>query len=989
MNISKKLLCLLLLCAVMFSAMFSSCDVTSDTSDDKSNDASGDISQNKSDNSDFDADVDACVTNEDGSSGAEIDYKDVKTLPAEYGCILMQPSSTVPFALEEGSFAVTVKRRIKNGGFEVVESGAEKISTKYFTLIFKGESNIEFAKREFAAGKVCMMYNTDKITRFGKGYGMVIGKTDYAVDAINPDTAANGISVYDENYGFGVSPEYDGDFVDILVFEGYVLKKNPENTTCVMPFPNGCLIRFAGDAAKYAESVSEGDAVETVGFDVECSPREYVLINGCKVEIAYHNEYRSAVSYAVLYDGDFAYDSTETNIWGAEVAVDKDGYITEIVVGNTEGVSGNTHIPEGGFVLSSGHSVYSSYMTSAKIGDKAEYTQKDGVYRHRRIYDVRFNEYGEESEEYISVISRDVANRTRQITNAVHYVVDAEGYVTEISDRPVDIPDGGFVIVATGMKKTEIKRFCDVGDKVVRTGTINSLFVLKTTAKQTIDNMLSELKNEIAEAKTDMKLLDFEAIDNAVLTIEGHLAGGETKLIEAAKALEDLKDMLTPSITVWERSAWVIDTDQNLADIKRTVAYAKGLGINTLILSPFRNTYALYDTNVEHLLRSKELPDLDVLQAYIDECHANDMKLIFMLCCFDTAKPSSAYEDEHFVNYFGDKLLLSKTGRDAAYFYSDASYKLNPYDSEIREFFKAIIKEVVAKYDVDGIQLDSIRFPLPTYYDDEKYEDQGYNDDIIAAFQKQYRTSKNPKDMSTKDPMWEKWCAFRRDIITSFVKEAGRLCGDIYFSVTCFASYTDRQMYVFQDVEKWAEKGYIDAVYPMIYTSSAEEFITNASTLIEGVGDSCRVVLGVGTYDGETDEVLKKQLDFAYRSGCEGISVFALQYIQSCYFDEFYKNTFRDAATNTLDTDKAFNAYAEMLLKKIDTVYSYLYPDADLSAVRAHLETMTADVTFKTAKKQFEKALSLMQSSNAADEIKQDFAKEISNISGMIAKAKK
>lgn len=987
MSISKKTICLLMLCTLMFSSIFSSCAVTSDTSDEQSENISGDISQNTNNDTPLDTDVDACVTNEDGTNGVLIDYKDVESPPDKYGCILMQPSSSIPFELEEGSFAVTVKRRVK-GGFEVVESGAEKISTKYFTLIFKGESNIEFARQNLAPGKVCMMYNTDKITRFGKGYGIVIGKTDFAVDKINPATAADGISVYDENYGFGVSPEYDGDFVDLLVFDGYILKKNPKNTTCVMPFPNGCLIRFAGDAAKYAESINEGDAVETVGFDVECSPREYVLINGCKVEIAYHNEYRSAVSYAVLYDSDFAYDSTETNIWGAEVAVDKDGYITEVVTGNTEGVSGNTHIPEGGFVLSSGHSVYSSYMTSAKIGDKAEYIEKDGVYRHRRIYDVMFDEYGDEGEEYISVISRNIANRTRQITNAVYYVIDAEGYVTDVSDRPVDIPDGGFAIVATGMKKTEIKRFCDVGDKVIGLGTINSLFVLKTTAKETVCDMLAELKNEIAEAKTKLQLLDFEAIDSTVLTIEGYLNDGETKLVDAAKALESLKETLTPSITVQERAAWVTDTDQNLADIKRTVAYAKNLGINTLILSPFRNTYALYDTNVEHLCRSKDMPDLDVLQAYIDECHANDIKLIYMLCCFIADKPSSAYEDEHFVNYFGDKLLISKTGRDAAYFYSDPSYTLNPYDSEVREFYKAIIKEVIAKYDVDGIQLDYIRFPLPTYYGENNYEDQGYNDDIIAAFQKQYRTSKNPKDMSITDPMWEKWCAFRRDIITSFVKEVSRICTDTYFSVTCFAGYTDRQIYVFQDVEKWAQKGYIDAVYPMIYSASADEFITNASKLIEGVDESCRVVLGVGTYDGETDEVLKEQIDYAYESGCEGISIFALQYIQSCYFDEFYKNTFRNGATNTLDTDKAFNAYAEMLVAKIDKVYSYLSPDADLSSAKAHLETMITDVTFKTAKKQFEKALALMQSSNAPDEIKQDFEKEIGIVLGIIAKAK-
>ena len=445
MKISKKIICLFILCAVMLSA----CNIPADVSDDKSGDAAGDVSNGQSNMPDVG--TDACITDSDGTCGIAIDYKDVKSLPAEYGCILMQPSTTVPFELESGTVAVTVKRRIK-GGFEVVEYDAKKISTKYFTLIFRGESSIEFAKQNLAAGEVCMMYNTDMITQFGTGCGIVIGNAEYAVDALDPAEATDGITVYDETYGFGVSPEYDGDFVDLLVFDGHVLKKSPKNTVTVLPFPNGYLVRFAGDAAKYADSVSEGDVIETVGFDAECSPKSYVLINGCKVEIAYRNEYRSAVAYAVMYDDGFAYDSTGTNIWGAEVAVDKDGYITEIVVGNTEGVSGDTHIPEGGFVLSSGHSVYSAYMTSAKVGDSAEYIQKDGVYDYRRIYDVKFGEYGDDGQEYIAVITHESANRTRQIANAVHYAINADGYVTEISDQPVDILEGGFAIVATGVQ---------------------------------------------------------------------------------------------------------------------------------------------------------------------------------------------------------------------------------------------------------------------------------------------------------------------------------------------------------------------------------------------------------------------------------------------------------------------------------------------------------------------------------------------------------
>lgn len=970
-----KLLSLLLAAVFLLAACSPAADTSVDGADGSdvsaTPSADGDISSPDTEN-------EPCITDESGNFGVVIDYKDTSYMPSEFGCILMQPTTVVPFQLTDDVYAVTVKRRVK-GGFEVMESGIDAISKKYFTLIFKGEAEVEFAKQFLAVGKVCQMYNTDKVTQFGDGIGFTVGEKNYAIDALNPQNAADGISLYDEKYGFGVSPEYDGEFVDILVFDGYVVKKCDRNTVTVLPFPNGCLIRLSGDAVKYADGINEGDKVDAVGFEIECSPKAYVDINGKKVEIAYRNEFRSAVAYAVMYDSDYAYDSTRTNIWGVEVAVDRDGFITEVVRGNTEGVSGNTAIPEGGFVLSSGYTGYSSYMTSAKVGEKAEYTEKQGAYDYRRISDVLFNEYGTNDEEFISFITSDFASRTRQISSGIYCAIDSDGYVTEISDKPVDIPSGGCAIAARGVKKNELKRFCKVGDRVTGNKKLGCIFILRTVTQQTLAVMLSQLEADVASAAEAVKNIDYAAINTAISGAKTALENGDNGLLDAARLVSEAQKLLVPTLKVQERAAWVIDTDSDMDDVKRTVAYAKKLGLNTLILSPFRNNYALYDTKVEHLYRSKDLPELDVLQAYIDECHKNDIRLVFMLCCFIADLPSDKYEADHFVNYFGDRLLVSKTGRNAAYFYDDPSYTLDPYDSEIREFYKSIVKEVIANYDVDGIQLDYIRFPLPSKYGKDNYEDHGYNDDIVAAFKKQYRTKTEPKDLSIDDPLWDKWCSFRRDIITSFVKEVSRLCGDTDFSVTCFANYTDRQKYVFQDVEKWAEKGYIDAVYPMIYTASAEEYTENAGTLVDGIDGNCRVVLGIGTYDGETEPVLTEQLAYGESRGVDGISIFALQYIQSCHFDDFYKNAFRTPATRTFDTEKAVKDSYSELLSVINGVYGYV-SDADLSELAEFITSISESFELKKCKSNCNKALDLMNKSSAPQNVKDDFAARISRI---------
>lgn len=225
----------------------------------------------------------------------------------------------------------------------------------------------------------------------------------------------------------------------------------------------------------------------------------------------------------------------------------------------------------------------------------------------------------------------------------------------------------------------------------------------------------------------------------------------------------------------------------------------------------------------------------------------------------------------------------------------------------MRTWTKNLLAEVAARYDVDGIQLDYIRFPLPNSWG-ENYNDHGYNEDMIRAFMEQAQTGVNPKDMRTTDPLWESWCAFRRDVITSFVREVSELLRDtdLIFSCTCFADYNDRQMYVYQDVEKWAGEGLIDELYPMIYAATAEEHIERADEIAAGIGESCRLVLGLGTYDGQTPEIVAEQAVYNRTAGGNGNSIFALPYTQVFGFDRLYaEGLYRTPAVHTDDCGAA------------------------------------------------------------------------------------
>jgi hypothetical protein len=71
-------------------------------------------------------------------------------------------------------------------------------------------------------------------------------------------------------------------------------------------------------------------------------------------------------NYLVIFDGKDGRQTTGTNQWGFEVAVDKNGFI--ISVGGN-----NTPIPEGGFVLSAIGTKKATLTEMAQIGLSAKY----------------------------------------------------------------------------------------------------------------------------------------------------------------------------------------------------------------------------------------------------------------------------------------------------------------------------------------------------------------------------------------------------------------------------------------------------------------------------------------------------------------------------------------------------------------------------------------------------------------------------------------
>ena len=226
------------------------------------------------------------------------------------------------------------------------------------------------------------------------------------------------------------------------------------------------------------------------------------------------------------------------------------------------------------------------------------------------------------------------------------------------------------------------------------------------------------------------------------------------------------------------------------------------MNVNTVLLQTRVRGDLIYPSAIEpfsHLFTGIEgvSPGYDPLAFAIEECHKRGMQLHAWIVTMPVGK------DEH-VQMVG-KMSLPYRKRSLCSHYDGAWY-MEPGNPATSDYIVAIVKEVVEKYDVDGIHLDYIRYPD---------KNKGYPDATL------YR--KYGKGLSL--------AAWRRSNITRIVKNVYACVKGIkpWVRVSCatLGKYDHLTRYSslgwdaynvgFQEAQQWARDGIVDMIFPMLY----------------------------------------------------------------------------------------------------------------------------------------------------------------------------
>ncbi|MEH2282982.1 MAG: family 10 glycosylhydrolase [Nostoc sp.] len=149
----------------------------------------------------------------------------------------------------------------------------------------------------------------------------------------------------------------------------------------------------------------------------------------------------------------------------------------------------------------------------------------------------------------------------------------------------------------------------------------------------------------------------------------------------------------------------------------------------------------------------------------------------------------------------------------------------DPANPEVRQYLLKLYEEIVTKYNVDGLQLDYIRYP---FQDPSAGRTYGYGKAARAQFQQ--LTGVDPVNISpSQADLWQKWTTFRTEQIDSFVAQVSQQLRqkqpNLILSVAVFPlPELERIQKIQQNWETWARRGDVDLIVPMTYALDTSRF---------------------------------------------------------------------------------------------------------------------------------------------------------------------
>jgi uncharacterized lipoprotein YddW (UPF0748 family) len=249
-------------------------------------------------------------------------------------------------------------------------------------------------------------------------------------------------------------------------------------------------------------------------------------------------------------------------------------------------------------------------------------------------------------------------------------------------------------------------------------------------------------------------------------------------------------------------------TAQNKAYLRQLLDELHTVGINAVIFQVRTRGDAFYRSDIEPwsayltgTVGKAPSPYWDPLQFMIDECHARGMELHAWLNPYRGPSTTDKLPASHLLKKSPARFL--KYGK--AYYY-------DPSQEKNRELICQVVRDIITRYDVDGIHFDDYFYPYPIA--GEKFPDsQAYaksKSKLSLADWRRANVDALIHDVYTTIQSVKPWLRFG---ISPFGIWRNARTDPRGSETSGLQNYDD----LYADVPSWAEKGWIDYQIPQLY----------------------------------------------------------------------------------------------------------------------------------------------------------------------------
>ncbi len=243
-------------------------------------------------------------------------------------------------------------------------------------------------------------------------------------------------------------------------------------------------------------------------------------------------------------------------------------------------------------------------------------------------------------------------------------------------------------------------------------------------------------------------------------------------------------------------------------------------GFNAVFVETFYHGFAIHAGS--YVPRRPEFKDIDVLQTFITEGKKRGLQIHAWIETFywavDTEQysefPTSRLFEGHEEFYLRLREGTTTEKGERAHIFA------NPAHPQVRSFMVEYITELVETYDIDGVNIDYIRY--------SSGEEAGYDDYSRQAFQRAWGVDPLNIDPAKHEALARKWNAWRENQVTAFVRQLSKALDNtgknVLLSADIFPGYYENKEThpIFQDWKTWVDLNLLDAIVPMAYGGSLD-----------------------------------------------------------------------------------------------------------------------------------------------------------------------